>query len=215
MSWRPRKGDPRPFCVYYLYAEDGSLLYIGRSVSPKRRRYEFAKAKGVVVSRMVVWRYATLEQSQKRELRSIAKHWPPFNAVLQSSPGPLGKKKTAAMREAISKTWSEERREAQRKLLAGPGGKFYGKPSWLKGKRGEDHPSFGRATSEEQRANYSAGAKKGWASSTRRRRNVKLAPDKVALIRSSGLSSNKLGKIVGVDPSAIRRIRRGEAWSDA
>lgn len=45
--------------------------------------------------------------------------------------------------------------------------------------------------------------------------NAKLTPEMVALVRRSGEGSLRLAKLINIDASTIRKIRRGEIWRDA
>ena len=90
--------------VYYILNED-DLVYVGRSSTPKKRLNAFKRKTGLNKASLgIPQRFKTLEEACQAELKAIAKHWPPYNKILTSSPGAHGPAQSARL---SSRVWSE------------------------------------------------------------------------------------------------------------
>lgn len=77
--------------VYYLLdPELGSILYVGRSQTPKSRCADFIRLKQRKVVLGVCQRHRNLEDAQKAEIEAITKHQPAYNKYVASSKGKIG-----------------------------------------------------------------------------------------------------------------------------
>lgn len=91
--------------VYYLFDEPGELLlYIGRSCDPLARQRAFERRYGIATSLSLCQRFTRFEDACAAELRAIAAHRPPYNKNLVSSRGMYGRPRSAAYREALSRS---------------------------------------------------------------------------------------------------------------
>lgn len=77
--------------VYYLLSQAGDLLYIGRALNPADRRARFERTHKMQTVPGIPQRHSSMEAAAAAELAAIAKHRPPFNKYLTSSPGRFGK----------------------------------------------------------------------------------------------------------------------------
>lgn len=79
------------YYVYYLFDETFTvLLYIGRSDKPRARQTYFERTRGIKTTMGFCQRHKTFEAACAAELIAIAKHWPPHNKRLASSPSSHG-----------------------------------------------------------------------------------------------------------------------------
>ena len=106
--------------IYYLHdAVTGELLYIGRSSNPKRRQAAFHALHHVLTEMGEKQRHSDFASACQAELEAIARHRPPYNKILASSPGATGYKHSmtalVAMSEAAAKPKSEQTRQKMRK----------------------------------------------------------------------------------------------------
>ena len=117
------------FYVYYLHSTAGELLYIGRSLNPIGRKSSFERRTGQSVFLGICQRHSNLEDACKAELAAIAKHRPPYNKYLASSPCRTGKKNSAAHNAAISaKTKGLVRSEETRRRISEANKRWIRKP---------------------------------------------------------------------------------------
>lgn len=80
-----RPGRRQHTAVYRLYAEDGTLLYVGQSNAPLERYLEHRDTKPwwpQVHSHSIEW-WPTLERAREREERAIRDEWPLHNIAHQ------------------------------------------------------------------------------------------------------------------------------------
>jgi hypothetical protein len=89
------------FVYYLLCAATGELLYIGRSHSPKGRKAAFERRTKKNTVFGMQQRHSRLEDACQAELKAIAKHNPPYNLYLASSPARSGKTNSVEHNEAI------------------------------------------------------------------------------------------------------------------
>ena len=88
--------------VYRLLDQHGDVIYIGRSLTPERRRWLFQHRRGIPVRLGQMERYSDFDQACAAELRAIARMRPRFNKILASSPGNLGMKNSAEKNAKVS-----------------------------------------------------------------------------------------------------------------
>jgi len=91
------------FVYYLLCATTGELLYIGRSHNPKGRKSSFERRTKKATVFGLPQRHSDFQSACQAELKAIAKHQPPYNLYLASSPARMGKKNRPEHNEAIRK----------------------------------------------------------------------------------------------------------------
>ena len=82
--------NPKVWVYYLLDPDTKTILYIGRSFHPKKRKLVFERRNGRATEFGLFQRHANLESASKAEVKAIAKHWPPYNKHLVSSLGNTG-----------------------------------------------------------------------------------------------------------------------------
>ena len=105
--------------VYALYLGD-ALMYVGRSQQPKVRKVVHERKHACQLEQRIIYRSCMFERAAAREKKEIRERKPPWNSIVNSSCGMLGRKHTQQSREKMSVSkmmhpMSEEGRESLRR----------------------------------------------------------------------------------------------------